>query len=189
VVRTRIQQIVPVAPKTKVAPSLLLMTGMLLATLWLTAACGGSASAATAMRFDWRVGEGFRGQASIHKTRPERPQGETRVYRQGEEPELGPELPGGVLHSEVGAVVKLLVVVRNPTDEPLSFWAPPHLPLPYTADRGLIMHCLCTGQQYEIPPHGTWTRVIEAGLNPQAGTRGPVVITHVLVAGDVPTPN
>lgn len=108
------------------------------------------------------------------------------MYREGEEPPLRPEVPGAVVHGEVGAVAKLLIVVRNPTAGPLRFWVAPHLPLPYSADRGLSIQCLCTGQQYEIPPHGMWTRVIQAGLTPDAGTRGPVVITHVFVAGEVP---
>jgi hypothetical protein len=177
-----------VRPHSGMRQTLWLAVGILLGVGWLATGCVRSSSAATEIRFEWRAGEGFRGQVSIHEARPGQPQGETRMYREGQAPQFEPELPGGVLHSEVGAVVKLLVVVHNPTDEPLRFWTAPHLPLPYSADRGLVMHCLCTGQQYEIPPHGTWTRVIEAGLNPQAGTRGPVAITHVMVAGEVPAP-
>ena len=164
-----------------------LAAGVVLAAAWLVAACGGTTSAGTVeLRFEWRAGEGFPGQVSIHGAFPDQPQAETLMYREGEEPRIGPEIPGGVLHLEMGAVVRFLVVVRNPTDQPLRFWTTPHLPLPYSAAHGLIMHCLCTGQQYEIPPHGTWTRVIEAGLTPEAGTRGPVVITHALIAGEVP---
>ncbi len=176
-------------PRLQERSLLWLLAGVLLAVAGLTAACGRHASAATELRFEWRAGEGFLGQVSVHEARSDQPQGETLTYPEGQEPSLGPELPGGVLHSEVGAVVKILVVVRNPTDEPLRFWATPHLPLPYSAAPGLVMHCLCTGQQYEIPPHGTWTRVIESGLNPQAGTRGPVVITHAFIAGEVPKPD
>ncbi len=99
---------------------------------------------------------------------------------------MGPEIADGVLRPKMGAVAKFLVVVTNPTDKPLRFWVTPHLPQPYSAERGLVIHCLCTGQQYEIPPNGAWTRVIEMGLIPEGGTRGPVVITHAFIAGEVP---
>jgi hypothetical protein len=164
------------------------IAGALLAFAWLASACGQSASAATELRFEWRSGEGFAGDVSIHEAFPDQPQAETLMFREGDEPRLGPEIPGGVVHSEVGAVARVVVVVRNPTGEPLRFWVTPHLPQPYTAERGLVMHCLCTGQQYEITPRGMWTRVIEGGLSPQAGTRGPVVITHAFIAGEVPAP-
>ncbi len=39
----------------------------LLAVALLSAACGESASAATELRFEWRSGEGFAGQVSIHQ--------------------------------------------------------------------------------------------------------------------------
>lgn len=160
----------------------------LLAMAVLAVSCGPSASAATELRFEWRAGEGFPGQVSVHEAFPDQPQALTLMFREGDEPQLGPEIPDGVIHSEVGAVAKFVVVVRNPTDEPVRFWVTPHLPQPYTAERGLVMHCLCTGQQYEIPPRGTWTRVIEGGLSPQTGTRGPVVITHAFIEGEVPRP-
>lgn len=159
----------------------------MLAVAALIASCG-SASAATELRFVWRAGEGFHGQVSLHEAFSDQPQAETLMYREGKEPRLGPVIPDGVIHSEIGSVVKVVVVVRNPTDEPLRFWVTPHLPQPYSAESGLVMHCLCTGQQYEIPPRGMWTRVIEGGLSPQAGTRGPVVVTHAFIEGDVPRP-
>lgn len=162
--------------------------GGLLPVALISAACGGSASPTTEIRFEWRAGEGFAGVVSLHQALPDQPQAETLMFREGDEPRLGPEIPGGVVHSEVGAVAKVVVLVRNPTDAPLRFWVTPHLPQPYSAERGLVMHCLCTGQQYEIPPRGAWTRVIEGGLSPQAGTRGPVVVTHAFIAGEVPRP-
>jgi hypothetical protein len=167
----------------------LVVVGVLLVVAGLTAgACARSSGAGTAvLHFEWRAGDGFLGEVSFHEAFPDQPQAETLTYREGEEPRIGAEIPGGVLRPEVGAVKRFLVVVRNPTDKPLRFWVTPHLPLPYSAVRGLIMHCLCTGQQYEIPPHGVWTRVIEAGLNPEAETLGPVVITHAFIAGEVPT--
>lgn len=167
-----------------------LLIGVVLALAWLVAAgCGGRKSAVTAeLRFEWRAGAGFRGEVSLHEAFPNQPQAETVSYREGERPRMGPEIADHIVRPEVGATVKFLIVVRNPNDEPLRFWVTPHLPLPYSAERGLIMHCLCTGQQYEVPPRGAWTRVIETGLNPEAGTRGPIVITHAFIAGDVPAP-
>jgi hypothetical protein len=49
--------------------------------------------------------------------------------------------------------------------------------------------CLCTGEQYEAPPGGTWTRVMSLGLNRRAGTTEPVTVTHVVVLGDLPSGN
>ncbi len=166
---------------------LMMAAGALLAVAWLaTAACGPGKAGTVELRIEWRAGEGFPGRATIHEALPGQPPGETLTYEAGEEPRLGPEITSGVLRPEIGALGKFVVAVRNPTDELLRFWVTPHLALPYTAERGLLIHCLCTGQQYEIPPHGAWTRVIEMGLNPEAGTRGPVVVTHIFVAGNLP---
>lgn len=165
-----------------------LLAGVLVILAWLTAAaCGrGDGPVATELRFEWRAGEGFHGQVSIHEAFRDQPQAETLSYRDGEEPRMGPEIADGVLRPKMGEVAKFLVVVANPTDEPLRFWVTPHLPTPYSAERGLVIHCLCTGQQYEVPPRGVWTRVIEAGLIPEGATRGPVVLTHAFIAGEVP---
>ena len=168
--------------------SLPLVASVLLVLAWFTAAaCGrGDGPVATELRFEWRAGEGFRGQVSIHEAFPDQPQALTLSYRDGEEPRMGPEIADSILRPKMGEVAKFLVVVANPTDEPLRFWVTPHLPTPYSAERGLVIHCLCTGQQYEIPPRGVWTRVIESGLIPEGATRGPVVITHAFIAGEVP---
>lgn len=167
---------------------LALVAGLLSVLAGLTAAaCGrGDGPVATELRFEWRAGEGFRGQVSMHEAFRDQPQAETLSYRDGGEPRMGPEIADGILRPKMGEVAKFLVVVTNPTDEPLRFWVTPHLPSPYSAERGLVIHCLCTGQQYEVPPRGVWTRVIEAGLIPEGATRGPVVLTHAFIAGEVP---
>ncbi len=163
------------------APVLFVLAGL------TAAACGrGDGAVTTELRFEWRAGEGFHGQVSIHEALRDQPQAETLSYREGEKPRMGPEIADGVLRPKMGEVAKFLVVVTNPTDEPLRFWVTPHLPAPYSAERGLVIHCLCTGQQYEIPPRGVWTRVIESGLIPEGATRGPVVLTHAFIAGEVP---
>lgn len=152
----------------------------------LMAGCGSSTSGATEIRFEWRSGEGFPGQVTVYAAPANAMSGKIDNYGEGEAPDFGKELPDGRIHGEIGSLVQVLLVVRNPTDEPLPFWAAPHLPMPRNSEAGLLIQCLCTGQQYEIAPHGTWTKVIAAGLNPEAKTRGPVVLTHVLVEGTVP---
>lgn len=164
-----------------------LATGLLIALSGLVAACGPTEVVSAELRVEWRAGEGFGGQVTVHESLPGQPQGETLTYGADEEPRIGAEILDAVLRPKMGSVAKFVFVVRNPTDKPLRFWVTPHLPVPYSAERGLVIHCLCTSQQYEIPPRGSWTRVIEVGLNPEAGTRGPVVITHAFIEGDVPS--
>lgn len=165
-------------------------TWLLLAALTFTlVGCrGNSHGGGVTLQVQWRSGEGFAGIVTFHEPLPGQEAGDTRAYGQGEPPEAGAEIADGWLEGEFGVMRPFVTVVRNPTGEPLRFWVAPHLPSPHSASAGLIIRCLCTGEQYEVPANGSWTRVLALGLNPSANTRGPVVVTHVFVAGEAPSP-
>jgi hypothetical protein len=90
-----------------------------------------------------------------------------------------------VIRSEFGALREFVAVYRNETEQTVRFWVAPHLPVPHEADRGLLIHCLCIGEAFEVAPGATWTRVMAAGLNRRAGTSGPVTLVHVVMPGDL----
>lgn len=154
----------------------------------IAAACQKGDEGGVTIQVLWRSGEGFNGLVSFHEALPGQAVGDTESYEEGETPEAGAEIPGGWIHTEFGRPRNVVIVIRNPSDEPLLFWAAPHLTSPYSALHGLIIRCLCTGDQHLVPARGSWSRVIEVGLNPSARTRGPVLITHVLVEGQIPLP-
>jgi hypothetical protein len=45
-----------------------------------------------------------------------------------------------------------------------------------------------TGEVYEVPAGGAWTRVMEFGVTRRAGLEGPIALTHVIVRGELTTP-
>jgi hypothetical protein len=79
-----------------------------------------------------------------------------------------------------------MAVLRNESAAPLRFWVAPHLPVPHLAADGLLMFCLCTGEIYEVPGGGTWTRVMEFGVTRRSGLQNPLTLTHVIVPGEPP---
>jgi hypothetical protein len=113
---------------------------------------------------------------------------EIRSYEAGEDPVVGWEIPEGILRARYGEPARFIALLRNESDETIRFWVAPHLPMPHVSEQGLTMFCLCTGQTYEVPAGGSWTRVMEFGVTRRANLEGPIALTHVVVRGDMSAP-
>lgn len=61
-----------------------------------------------------------------------------------------------------GETRTMALVVRG--DEDVAFDAHPPEGEPYELDDGLVLNCYCIDEVWNAPAEGTWTRVIEVGL-------------------------
>jgi hypothetical protein len=173
-----------------------LLTLACLGVLGLTSGCGGSeasgvpSDAPVEIQVRWEIDDRFPATMTIHEPPAGQDVYEIRTYGPGEVAEVGDEIPGGVLYAEYSEPRRFIARLQNDSDEVVRFWVAPHLPTPHVSEQGLTMFCLCTGQVYEVPAHGTWTRVMEFGVTRRANLEGPIALTHVIVRGEIvePTP-
>lgn len=181
-------------------PTLALATVLMAALAVVFAACGGAADAPSPapptdapveMHVRWEIDRAFPATITIHEPPAGQDLYEVRTYEAGEAPEVGTEITDGVLRSDYSEPRRFIALLWNESDEAVRFWVAPHLPLPHIGEQGLMMFCLCTGEVYEVPAGGSWTRVMEFGVTRRAGLEGrPIALTHVVVRGDLvlPTP-
>ena len=134
----------------------------------------------------WEVPADFPATITIHEPPPGQDLYEVRTYAPGEVGEVGEAIPDGLLHAEYSEPRRFIARLRNESAEAVRFWVAPHLPVPHVSEQGLMMFCLCTGEVYEVPAGGTWTRVMEFGVTRRAGLEGPLTLVHVLVRGELP---
>lgn len=152
-------------------------------------ACGGGSAAGAAtggeIRIKWVLPDGFPARLTVHRALPGRELWQTTAYPAGEPAPVGAELPGGVLHVRFDVPELVTIRLVNPLDRAVRFWVAPHLPQPHEAEHTLLIACLCTGATYEVPAHGTWTRVIQLGIRRRDAIT-PIAISHVIVLGEAP---
>lgn len=137
------------------------------------------------LRFQWVAPDGFPGTISLHRALDGQTTGETRAYPPGEEHPIGEALTNGILRVRLDEPQRVVLRLNNPRGESLRFWVAPHLPQPHAGDAALMAQCLCTGEVYEVPAGGSWTRVLEFGIR-RRGAVTPLGITHVIVLGELP---
>ncbi len=142
------------------------------------------------MHVRWVVDSAWPATVTVHEPPAGQALYEVRTYEAGETPEVGSLIPDGVLRARYSEPRRFIAQVRNETDQAVRFWVAPHLPVPHVTEQGLMMFCLCTGEVYEVPAHGAWTRVMEFGVTRRSDLEGPIALTHVIVGGEivVPTP-
>ena len=138
----------------------------------------------------WEIDDAFPASVTIHEPPADQELYEVRTYGAGEPAVVGAEIPGGVLRADYSEPRRFIARLENRADEAVRFWVAPHLPMPHVSEQGLMMFCLCTGEVYEVPAGGTWTRVMEFGVTRRAELEGPIALTHVIVRGEMvmPTP-
>lgn len=161
------------------------------------AGCGGE-SASTApggtppveIHVRWEVDDAFPATVTIHEPPASQQLYEIHTYAPGEVAVVGDEIAEGVLRADYGEPRRFIARLENHGDEAVRFWVAPHMAVPHVTEQGLMMFCLCTGEVYEVPAGGTWTRVMEFGVTRRAELQGPISLTHVIVRGELvaPTP-
>ena len=153
-------------------------------------ACGGRAASTPErgpeLRVRWALPDAFPAQVSLHRALPDQPSGQMRTYAADERVVAGEVIADGNMRVTLDELQRVVVVLRNPFDRPVRFWVAPHLPTPPRAEAALMTRCLCTGETYDVPARGTWTRVIELGVRRRQAV-DVLVVTHVVTLGDAPS--
>lgn len=75
----------------------------------------------------------------------------------------------------------LVLIVENPSDKDVYFFAVPHEMNPSTASAGHYFECLCIGKVYKIPPKSTWYRIVRINLDKSFQKVKAFEIMHKLV--------
>lgn len=104
----------------------------------------------------------------------------------GEEPgqlPIGEAIEGGDLLVTPGSVTRFVLVMKNPTDAPLYFFAAPHHVNPVQLSLGFKFKCLCINHAFEIPPNHTWYRVVELRMD-EGFVGDAITIEHALIGLD-----
>jgi hypothetical protein len=156
------------------------------------AACGAapSTSRGAELRVRWVLPPAFPATVTMHRAVSGQPAWLMKTYAAGEEPQAGRDLgeviADGNLRVTLDEAQRVVAVIRNPLDHSVRFWVAPHLPTPHSAEPALMIRCLCTGETYEVPAHGTWMRVLELGIRRRDAV-DTLVVTHVVTLGDAPS--
>lgn len=90
----------------------------------------------------------------------------TGSVKEGKQTPFGDIIPESSLVLKPGSKKQFLLVMKNPTDTPVYFFAAPHSALPVEHSFGFKFKCLCVNHAFTVPPKETWFRVVEIRLAP-----------------------
>jgi hypothetical protein len=79
-----------------------------------------------------------------------------------------------------GTKKQFVLVIRNPKEETLHFFAAPHRAEPEEASLGFKFKCLCINHAFTIPPKETWYRVVELKLS-DAFLGDNLIVSHSII--------
>lgn len=99
---------------------------------------------------------------------------------EGKRAPFGDPIPNGQLVLKPGSKKQFLLVMQNPTDSPVYFFAAPHSALPVEHSFGFKFKCLCVNHAFSVPPRETWYRVVEIRLAPDF-LGDTLTLTHNLI--------
>ncbi|MEK6750218.1 MAG: hypothetical protein AABY83_13620 [Pseudomonadota bacterium] len=86
-----------------------------------------------------------------------------------------------------GTAKRLVLVMRNDTDQPLRFMAAPHEAEPLGGkDARFRFKCLCVHQTFVVGAHQIWFRVVELRAAPSVIDKN-ITLTHTLMGVPDPT--
>lgn len=178
----------PVRRRHLARPALVLVA---IATVLVLSACSASPAndRGAELRVRWVLPEAFPATITLHRTVEGQPLWLMKSYPAGEAPgvgrDVGAEIADGNMRVTLDEAERVVAVLRNPLDRPVRFWVAPHLPTPHSAEEALMIRCLCTGETYEVPARGTWTRVMELGIRRRDAV-DTLIVTHVVTEGEAP---
>ncbi|TGM78149.1 hypothetical protein EHR01_06690 [Leptospira mtsangambouensis] len=90
----------------------------------------------------------------------------TGTVKEGKQTPFGDMIPESTIVLKPGSKKQFLLVMKNPTDSPVYFFAAPHSALPVEHSFGFKFKCLCVNHAFMVPPKETWFRVVEIRLAP-----------------------
>ncbi len=174
----------------RATPRAVLLVVALAAALALSA-CGAARQPdrGAELRVRWVLPQAFPATVTLHRLVAGEPVWLMKTFPANAPPQLGRDIgeviADGNLRVTLDEAQRVVVVLQNPLDQPVRFWAAPHLPTPHSAEPALMIRCLCTGETYEVPAHGTWMRVLELGIRRRDAVEA-LIVTHVVTLGDAP---
>lgn len=95
----------------------------------------------------------------------------------------GERMQSSTLVLGAGQDKRFVLVVQNPTDKPLFFFAAPHVVQPPEEALGFKFKCLCVNRAYMVGPHEIWYRVVEFRLSPDFAGQG-LTVMHTIIGID-----
>ncbi|WP_108959487.1 LIC11469 family lipoprotein adhesin Lsa20 [Leptospira ellinghausenii] len=104
----------------------------------------------------------------------------TGTVQDGKRVPFGDLIPNGQLVLKPGSKKQFLLVMKNPTDKPVYFFAAPHSAMPVEHSFGFKFKCLCVNHAFSVLPKETWYRVVEIRLAPDF-LGDTLVLTHNLI--------
>ncbi|MCW7466700.1 LIC11469 family lipoprotein adhesin Lsa20 [Leptospira levettii] len=104
----------------------------------------------------------------------------TGTVQDGKRAPFGDPIPNGQLVLKPGSKKQFLLVMKNPTENSVYFFAAPHSAMPVEHSFGFKFKCLCVNHAFSIPPKETWYRVVEIRLAPDF-LGDTLVLTHNLI--------
>lgn len=96
---------------------------------------------------------------------------------------VGERMQSGTLELGAGQDKRFVLVVQNPGNKPLYFFAAPHVVQPPEEALGFKFKCLCVNRAYRVGPHETWYRVVEFRLSPDFAGHG-LTVMHTIIGID-----
>ncbi|TGL87134.1 hypothetical protein EHQ68_11275 [Leptospira congkakensis] len=104
----------------------------------------------------------------------------TGSVKEGKRAPFGDLIPESLLILKPGSKKQFLLVMKNPTDRAVYFFAAPHSAMPAEHSFGFKFKCLCVNHAFTVPPKETWYRVVEIRLAPDfLGDQ--LTLTHNLI--------
>ncbi|EOQ88599.1 hypothetical protein LEP1GSC202_2829 [Leptospira yanagawae serovar Saopaulo str. Sao Paulo = ATCC 700523] len=84
---------------------------------------------------------------------------------EGKRTPFGELIPDSQIVLKPGSKKQFVLVMKNPTNDPVYFFAAPHSALPVEHSFGFKFKCLCVNHAFSVPPKETWYRVVEIRLS------------------------
>jgi len=125
----------------------------------------------------------FAPRVEIAEAKPSAPLWDTRSVGSPKLAPIGARIPDGTFGLEPGQSKRIALLVTNPTDQTLFFFASPHGVLPVEHSLGFHFKCLCVGEAYRVQPGETWYRIVELQLGRHFEGQE-ITLTHTLIGID-----
>lgn len=106
---------------------------------------------------------------------------DTKSYPAGVEVKTGDPIDDGILFLKPGELSLVQVIWKNPQAKGQSFFVVPHLVDPAKYQSSTPWKCICTGQMYAVPPHGTFSRVMGIEVTKDVPAGAKLIGTHTVV--------
>ncbi len=108
---------------------------------------------------------------------------ETKSVASPSDAPIGERMQNTVLTLSPGQSKRFVLVVQNPSNQKLYFFAAPHVVQPPEEALGFKFKCLCVNRAYIVGPHETWYRVVEFRLSPDFAGQG-LTVMHTIIGID-----